>query len=152
MPISKIDRVDCLLLEELAGRARAPFQELGRRLHISAAQAQERLQRLEENGFIRRYTIELVPEALGYSLQAIVQIRPMPGRMKPVEKLIEGTPEIVECDKVSGDDYFIARLFARSMKHLDSIVERLATDATISTAITVQGQIIRRRPPPVEPM
>ncbi len=60
-------------------------------------------------------------------------------------------PEIVECDKVTGDDCFVARLFARSMEHLDELVERLAVEATTSTAI-VKGQLIARRPPPIAPI
>jgi Lrp/AsnC family transcriptional regulator, leucine-responsive regulatory protein len=111
----------------------------------------ERLRRLEERGVIRAYTVELEPKLLGHVLQAIVRVRPLPGRLRVVQELIESMPEIVECDKVTGDDCFVARLFARSMEHLDELVERLAVEATTSTAI-VKGQLIARRPPPIAPV
>jgi len=46
---------------------------------------------------------ESEPQALGYQLQAIVRIRPMPGRLHIVQKLIEEIPEFCECDKVTGE-------------------------------------------------
>ena len=78
----------------------------------------------------------------------IVRIRPLPGRLQIVQKLIAATPEIAECDKVTGDDCFIARLFVRSMEHLDKVVESIAEEATTNTSI-VKGQLIKRRSPPI---
>jgi len=61
---------------------------------------------------------------------------------------ISTEPEVVECDKVTGDDCFVARLFVRSMEHLDEVVDRIAEEATTHTSI-VKGQLIRRRAPPI---
>ena len=48
-----------------------------------------------------------------------MRIRPLPGKLHIVQKLIEEIPEFGECDKVTGDDCFVARLFVRSMGELD---------------------------------
>jgi Lrp/AsnC family transcriptional regulator, leucine-responsive regulatory protein len=146
-----IDNVDSAILKLLAGNARLSLKELAASIPLSAPSTSERLRRLEERGVIRAYTVELEPKLLGHVLQAIVRVRPLPGRLRVVQELIESMPEIVECDKVTGDDCFVARLFARSMEHLDELVERLAVEATTSTAI-VKGQLIARRPPPIAPV
>jgi Lrp/AsnC family transcriptional regulator, leucine-responsive regulatory protein len=96
---------------------------------------------------IRAFTVELDPAAMGYSLQAIVRIRPMPGKLHLVQELITQIPEFVECDKVTGDDCYIARLFVRSIEALDQVLDRIADKAETSTAI-VKSQPIRRRLPP----
>jgi len=146
-----IDNVDSAILRLLAGNARLSLKELAASIPLSAPSTSERLRRLEERGVIRAYTVDLEPKLLGHALQAIVRVRPLPGRLRVVQELIESMPEIVECDKVTGDDCFVARLFARSMEHLDELVDRLAVDATTSTAI-VKGQLIARRPPPIAPV
>ncbi len=146
-----IDNVDSAILKLLAGNARLSLKELAASIPLSAPSTSERLRRLEERGVIRAYTVDLEPKLLGHVLQAIVRVRPLPGRLRVVQELIESMPEIVECDKVTGDDCFVARLFARSMEHLDELVERLAVEATTSTAI-VKGQLIARRPPPIAPI
>ena len=56
--------------------------------------------------------------------------------------------EFGECDKVTGDDCFVARLFVRSIGDLDGILDRIADKAETSTAI-IKAQPIRRRPPPL---
>jgi Lrp/AsnC family transcriptional regulator, leucine-responsive regulatory protein len=145
------DGVDSAILKLLAGNARLSLKELAASIPLSAPSTSERLRRLEERGVIRAYTVDLEPKLLGHVLQAIVRVRPLPGRLRVVQELIESMPEIVECDKVTGDDCFVARLFARSMEHLDELVERLAVDATTNTAI-VKGQLIARRPPPIAPV
>uniref|UniRef100_UPI0013D56DCD Lrp/AsnC family transcriptional regulator n=1 Tax=Enterobacter cloacae TaxID=550 RepID=UPI0013D56DCD len=72
---------------------------------------------------IRSFTIDIDPNAIGYTLQAIVRIKPLPGKLHMVQKLIEEIPEFSECDKVTGDDCFIARLHLRSIGQLDQILD-----------------------------
>ncbi|MGO7733591.1 Lrp/AsnC family transcriptional regulator, partial [Rhizobium johnstonii] len=90
--------------------------------------------RLEERGVIKAFTIDLDLATIGYPLQAIVRVRPLPGQLHIVERIIQDIPEIIECDKVTGDDCFIARLVIRSMAELDGILDRVAERAETNTA------------------
>lgn len=145
-----LDDVDQRILAVLLEDARTSLKELAQQVGLSSPSISERLRRLEERGVIRAFTVEIDPQALGYPLQAIVRIRPLPGKVHIVRKLIEEIPEFTECDKVTGDDCFVARLFARSIEHLDRIVDRIADKAETSTAI-VKTRPIERRPPPLQP-
>ncbi|CCV10959.1 Lrp/AsnC family transcriptional regulator [Mesorhizobium sp. STM 4661] len=144
-----MDDLDRRLLEILIKDSRTSLKELAREVGLSSPSVSERLRRLEERGVIRAFTIEIDPEALGYPLQAIVRIRPLPGKLHIVQKLIEEIPEFGECDKVTGDDCFVARLFVRSIGELDRLLDRIADKAETSTAI-IKAQPIRRRPPPLD--
>jgi Lrp/AsnC family leucine-responsive transcriptional regulator len=84
---------------------------------------------------------------LGYALQAIVRLRPLPGALHVVEKMIRETPEFVECDKVTGDDCFVGRLYVRSMEHLDKILDQLSERAQTNTVIVKSTPVTRRLPP-----
>ncbi|AMP04070.1 Lrp/AsnC family transcriptional regulator [Collimonas pratensis] len=142
-----LNNMDQRILEILQGDARISLKDLAAQVGLSSPSVSERLQRLEERGVIRAFTIDIDPQALGYQLQAIVRIRPLPGKLQAVQKLIEQTPEFCECDKVTGEDCFIARLFVRSIAQLDQIIDRIADKAETNTAI-VKAQPIKRRPPP----
>jgi Lrp/AsnC family transcriptional regulator, leucine-responsive regulatory protein len=143
-----LDDIDRNIVEVLRGDARVSLKELAQRVSLSSPSTSERLRRLEERGVIRSFTVDIDPLALGYSLQAIVRIKPLPGKLQAVQKLIEDIPEFTECDKVTGDDCFIGRLHLRSIEQLDQILDRISDKAETSTAI-VKSTPVRRRLPPL---
>jgi Lrp/AsnC family leucine-responsive transcriptional regulator len=115
-PPAALDDTDRALLAALAEDARQPVSELARLVGLSAPSTAERLRRLETQGVIERFTVQIDPRALGYTLQAIVRVKPLPGQLHLVEDVIRRIPEFVECDKVTGDDCFICRLYLHSMR------------------------------------
>lgn len=143
-----IDDLDRRILALLQQDARMPVKALAEHVGLSSPAASERLRRLEERGVIRAFTVDAEPRTLGYPMQAIVRIRPLPGKLQQVQKLIESIPEFGECDKVTGDDCFIGRLYLRSIEHLDHILERITDMAETSSSI-VKSQPVRRRLPPL---
>ncbi|PRD42853.1 AsnC family transcriptional regulator [Phyllobacterium phragmitis] len=142
-----IDDLDRRLLNILSANARISLKELAQEAGISSPSTADRLRRLEDRGVITGFTVGINPAALGYSLQAVVRVRPMPGMLHVVEKLIQDTPEIVECDKVTGDDCFIAKLLVRDMEQLDTILDRIAERAETNTSIVKSSPVKRRLPP-----
>ena len=144
----EIDDVDRRILAILSKDARISLKELAAHVGLSSPSVSERMRRLEERGVIRGFTVDIDPVALGYTLQAIVRIRPLPGKLHIVQALIAEIPEVVDCDKVTGDDCFVARLYLRSIAQLDGILDRVAEKAETSTAI-VKSHPVRRRLPPL---
>jgi len=142
-----IDDVDQKILEALAENARISLKELAQAAGLSSPSAAERLRRLEERGIIAAFTIDIDAAALGYPLQAIVRVRPLPGQLHVVQRIIQHTPQFVECDKVTGDDCFIARLVVRSMAELDTILDKVAEKAETSTSMVKASPVKRRLPP-----
>jgi Lrp/AsnC family transcriptional regulator, leucine-responsive regulatory protein len=143
-----LDELDRIIIKMLEADARCSLKEISRATGLSSPSASDRLRKLQERGIIRSFTVELDPKSLGYSLQAIVRIHPLPGMLHVVERIIQDTPEFTECDKVTGDDCFIARLCFRSMEQLDAILDRIAEKAETNTAI-VKATPVRRRLPPL---
>lgn len=145
-----LDDLDRKLVAILSEDGRISLKDLAQRINLSSPSVSERLRRLEEKGVIRAFTIDVDPVALGYQLQAIVRIRPLPGKLHIVQRLIEEIPEFSECDKVTGDDCFIGRLHLRSIEQLDQILDRIADKAETNTSIVKAQPVRRRLPPPCE--
>ena len=142
--VTAIDQTDRLLLAALAANGRVSLKQLASAAGLSSPSAAERLRKLEERGIIRSYSTEIDPKILGLTVEALVRIRPLPGRQRNVREKIEAMAEVAECDSITGEDCFMARIFARSMEHLDSLVEGLADEASTNTSI-VKRQIVGRR-------
>lgn len=142
-----IDEIDRRLLEALRHDARLSLKELAEQAGLSSPSVAERIRRLQERGVIRGFTVDIDPAALGFALQAIVRIRPLPGKLHIVRKLIQETPQIVECDKVTGDDCFVARMHVRSMEEIDAILDRISDKASTSTSMVKSHTVVRRLPP-----
>jgi len=144
-----LDGIDRRLVQLLTANARTTTADLARQVGMSSPSVADRLRRLEESGVVRGYTLDVDPVALGYSLTAIARIRPLPGQLRRVEKLIAEIGEVIECDKVTGDDCFIARLVLKSIEQLDGVLDRITEFAETNTAI-VKSSTVRRRLPPLQ--
>jgi Lrp/AsnC family leucine-responsive transcriptional regulator len=72
---------------------------------------------------------------------------PLPGKLHIVEQLVQEIPEFGECDKVTGDDCYIARLYVRSIGELDTLLDRIVDKAETNTSI-VKAKAVERRMPP----
>jgi Lrp/AsnC family leucine-responsive transcriptional regulator len=144
---SGLDGVDAKLLHLLEANGRTSIADLARAVGMSAPSVAERLKRLEEASVIRRFTVEVDLDALGYLFAAYVRIRPAPGQLPRVLELVVAMPEIVECDRITGDDCFLARVCVRSVEELDRLIDRISPYAQTSTSIIKSSPVKRRLPP-----
>lgn len=142
-----MDKADLRIINLLTINSRLPLKRLAAEVGLSSPATAERLRRLEEKGVIYRYTIDISPGKLGYPLQALVRINPLPGTLRKVEQLIQSIPEFVECDRITGEDCFVGRLYIRSVEDLDTILEPFHELSRTNTSI-VKAQPVRRRLPP----
>lgn len=142
-----IDEKDQQLINALMEDSRRSLKALAQISGLSSPSVAERLRKLEEKGVLKGYGVEVDPRAFGYQLQAIVRIRPLPGQLHEVERQIRATPQFTECDKVTGEDCFIARLHVRSMEQLDEILDHINVYALTNTAIVKKTTVKRRLPP-----
>ena len=142
-----MDKIDSELIKILHADAKTPLKELARQVDLSSPSTSERLKRLEERGVIAGYTLRVNHSSIGYPLRAIVRVNPLPGQLKHVQSLIEKTPEIVECDKVTGDDCFICKIYLKSIEQLDLILDRISEFAQTNSSIVKSSPVKRRLPP-----
>jgi Lrp/AsnC family transcriptional regulator, leucine-responsive regulatory protein len=143
-----IDSTDLKLLQELQADARVSLAELGRRVGLSAPSVADRMRRLEDSGVIRGYRAEIDPRALGYALGAVIRIRPNARQIPKVAQIAGDTPEVVECQRITGDDCFFMRLHVRDVEHLEEVLDRFTPFGQTTTSI-VQSAPVRARGVPL---
>jgi Lrp/AsnC family leucine-responsive transcriptional regulator len=141
-----LDALDTAILRALAEDARTPMRELAQKVGLSAPSTTERVRRLETAGVIEGYTVRINPSAIGLPLGVIVRIKPMPGELQRVAEILASIPEITTCDRVTGDDCFIARAQVPSITALESLIDDLLPYATTNTCV-VQSTPVQPRMP-----
>ena len=143
-----IDVTDVKLLDALSADARTSIAELARLVRLSPPSVSERVKRLEEAGVIEGYTVKINPQALGLSLAAYIRIRPTPGQLQKISEILQNLPEVIECDRVTGDDCFIARVHVRSVEDLERLIDEIIPYSMTNTSI-IQSSLVKRRLPPI---
>ncbi|WP_329043097.1 Lrp/AsnC family transcriptional regulator [Streptomyces sp. NBC_00178] len=123
---------------------RASFAGLARAVAMSPSAVTERVRRLEEAGVISGYSAVVDPERLGMPILALVRLRYPNGNYKSFHDLTDTTPEIVEAHHVTGDDCFILKVTARSVRHLSEVTGRIGTLGSVTTSIVYSSPLPRR--------
>lgn len=111
----RFDDIDRKIIAILQSEGRLPIVDLADRVGLSATPCQRRVRRLEEEGVITRYAALVSPAAMGYGLQALVEVTLDDHSEKTVdafEAAIRARPEVVACYAVTGDMDFLLHIFA----------------------------------------
>jgi Lrp/AsnC family leucine-responsive transcriptional regulator len=138
------DATDWRLLDALQADGRLGYAELARRVGMSASAVTERVRRLEEAGVIAGYTAVVDPERIGLGVLAFVRLRYPHGNYRPFHDLVAVTPEVLEAHHVTGDDCFVLKVAARSMRHLEEVTGRLAGLGPVTTSVVYSSPLPRR--------
>lgn len=141
-----VDEVDRHLLSALFGNARLSIAELARQVGLSSPSIAERVKRLEEAGIIQGYRAEIDVSTLGLNVGAWIRIRPIPGKMEKVVEIVQSMPEIVECDRITGEDCFIAKVFVPAIEDLSALIDELTPYSMTNTSV-IQSSPVKHRIP-----
>jgi Lrp/AsnC family leucine-responsive transcriptional regulator len=142
-----LDQIDAKILHLLTKDARTSNAELARQVGLSAPSVAERVRKLEEAGIIQGYAASIDPQALGLPLSVYLRIRPVPGELQRVAKILVDLSAVVECDRVTGEDCFIAKAHLRSIADLEELIDELIPYAMTNTSIIQSSPVTSRLPP-----
>lgn len=119
------DKTDLAILRILLQDARRTLQEIGAEVGLSATSCWSRIKRLQDEGVIRRYTVEVDPASLGYQDTVIVQLTlesHTEDTLYAFGQVLATIPEIQEAYLVSGDyDYYI-RIAVRDTRDYERLL------------------------------
>ncbi|MFQ5761926.1 MAG: Lrp/AsnC family transcriptional regulator [Candidatus Bathyarchaeia archaeon] len=110
-----VDELDREILLEYLKDARRSSREVARKIGISTGTVLTRLKRMEKEGVIRGYTININHERLGYELTAVTEISVSKGKLLDMEKEIAKLPNVCAVYDTTGltDAMVIAKFKTR---------------------------------------
>jgi Lrp/AsnC family leucine-responsive transcriptional regulator len=143
--VMDLDRKDFVLLEALQQNASRRLEDLAGLVKLAPSSVHERLRRLEREGIIRKWTVEVDTAALGLGVVAFIGIR----ATRPCSELLDSIkkiPSIEECHSVAGALSMILKVRVKDTAALLGLSEQLRQIPGIEqteTTIVLKTQIDR---------
>ena len=139
-----LDGTDWKLLRELQRDARLSYNELGRRVGLSAPAAAERVRKLEGAGVITGYGVRIGLAKVGMPLLALIELRCTQGACLLKTSTAEEFPEVLEMHKLSGSHCALLKVALASMRHLEAFNERLGAHGALVVNIVTSSALTHR--------
>ena len=120
-----LDALDRQILHELQEDCRIQYRELAKRTGKAIGTISNRIQNLIRKGVIKRWTIQIDPEALGYDFTAILHIKIDVVHINQINKELAKIKELYALYNVTGDDDIVALGRFVNRRHLDQVIHRI---------------------------
>jgi Lrp/AsnC family leucine-responsive transcriptional regulator len=150
-----VDAIDRRLLDLLRANARLSYAELARQIGLSAPAVHERVGKLEAAGTIRGYRADVLPEAVGLGVTAIIGVvQDSGGDTHDVLAALQKMPAIESCYFMAGEESFLATVRVGTITELEHIIVELNRTPGVArtrTAIALSTKWEGRPQPLVEP-
>ena len=134
-----MDDLNLKIIKQLQQNSRLSFAEIGRNVGLSAPAVAERVQKLEEAGVIKGYSLILDHEKLGFYVQAQITLKTATPDFRNFVKRLDQFPEVLECIKLTGENCASLRVVARNNVELERLIDRLTDYGHPNTSIILSG-------------
>jgi Lrp/AsnC family leucine-responsive transcriptional regulator len=138
-----IDEISRKILRELQKDARMSFAELGRQVGLSPSATTERVRRLEDEGIIRGYRVDIDPRALGYGIMVFTRMVCDGEKYKQFLAYIKTVDAIRECYHITGSDALIMKILANSIEELDGVVSKFLAYGAPNSSVVIADLLVR---------
>jgi len=133
-----LDDLNWHILEELQKDGRLPAVEIGRRVGLSAPAVAERIQKLEEQGYIRGYRTVLDLDKLGLTIRAFILFKTSSLKHTEMLKLVQSINEVVEWHTVTGNYSILLKVATGASARLAAIIEQLEEYGETNTSLILE--------------
>ena len=121
-----VDRVDWHILEQLQADARLSFNELSRRVRLSAPAVAERVRRMEQEGLIAGYHAHVDLARTGRPVRAVVVMDCHGPTCLLRDPDVPTWPEIRQFYRVTGQGCSVLVVAVPSLHEFEALIDRLA--------------------------
>lgn len=128
--------LDDALLQHLQQNARVTIAQLSRRLAVSRSTVTDRIERLEQRGIIRGYTVVLGEEATRRRVRAHIMVNVSTGQSSSLVRELRRMPSILRAYAVSGIYDLIVVAEADSTEDLDEVLDRVRELDGVESTLT----------------
>jgi Lrp/AsnC family leucine-responsive transcriptional regulator len=127
-----MDDLDHQILALLVDDGRRTYDDIGRRVALSAPAVKRRVDRLRSQGAVRGFTAVIDHAVLGDQTEALIELFFAPGTpLEQVGEVLRSHPEVVEAWSVTGDADAIARVRTRDSADLERVIMALQRDGLV---------------------
>jgi Lrp/AsnC family transcriptional regulator, regulator for asnA, asnC and gidA len=136
-----IDNTNKAILNVLLENSRLSYRQIGKRVGVSVATVMNRVRELENKGIIKKYSVLLDYDKLGYDIEVIIDVRISKGKFSVFASKVRNEPNVFGIYDNTGhfDATILARFqnrrgvdaFLKKVQHYE-FVERTETKMILS--------------------
>ena len=120
--MGRIDDLDLKILSELSKDASISVPRLSKKININASVVYSRIKRLLKRGLIKKFTIVINDEALGFGVRSLTGIN-MDSKLRDnVLNELFKIPEVREIAEVTGRFDILVTMTARSLDEIHQLI------------------------------
>jgi len=123
-----------MILRELIEDSRQTLETLSRKIGTTKTPIWNRINRLRSTGVIKRFSVELDAEKLGYEACFFVLVRTSEHEAEWQKKFLQSIrkrPEVLEAHRLAGDVDYILKVLVANAKSYDALYQELIKDVKI---------------------
>ena len=138
-----MDAVDRKILSLLVEDGRRTYDDIARRVSLSAPSVKRRVDRLRERGALEGFTAVVDHGAMGWNTEALVELFFQAGTtLDRVARTLREHPEVVEAWSVTGEADAIARVRTEDNVGLERLIMDLQRNGLV---IRTRSQVVMSR-------
>ena len=128
-----MDAKDLKILKELDSNPRYSYSQIAKKTQISKETVQYRIQKLEENEVIQKYSVQLNNKKLGNDIEAFILLKVFPGQLRHVLEKINDFKEIKEAHRITGNQNIHLKVVVKNQICLQELLDQLMVFSDTNT-------------------
>ncbi len=123
--MDRIDDVDRVILRKLQENSRISYSKIAKELNLSESTIHHRIKRLKQLGIIKKFTLSLDPEKLGYNVSAFILLKTDPRFHSEALEEIAKLKGVYEVYDVTGEYSGLIKVLVRNKEELANLLDEI---------------------------
>jgi DNA-binding Lrp family transcriptional regulator len=133
-----LDATDREILALLAADARRTLSDIAGRVTLSVAATKRRIDRMQREGIITGYTVQIDYAKLGWGIEAFTELRFLgTANVEEIRATATRLPETQAVFTIAGDPDALVWLRARDMRHLQDTIDEMRRSRRVTSSKTL---------------
>jgi DNA-binding Lrp family transcriptional regulator len=133
-----LDATDREILALLAADARRTLSDIAERVTLSVAATKRRIDRMQHEGIITGYTVQVDYAKLGWGIEAFTELRFLgTANVEDIRATATRLPETQAVFTIAGDPDALVWLRARDMRHLQDTIDEMRRSRRVTSSKTL---------------
>ncbi|MFC1487145.1 Lrp/AsnC family transcriptional regulator [Thermoproteota archaeon] len=140
-----LDALDWKILRAMQENSKQTYSQIGRKLGVAHSTVYDRIRKLDKNGIIKKWTLDIDLEKLGLNyIMAQMIVYTNPKETENVAKKLSGAKEVLEVSlSLSEELLILTKLLAKDQESLHSFIAKKV--APLQGVLRIRTSIITKK-------
>jgi DNA-binding Lrp family transcriptional regulator len=131
-----LESIDRKIIQALQKDARASYRDIARKIGIAVGTVHSRIKKLQENGVIRGFSVDLDYSKVGFDLTSLILLQAKGKHLREVENRLARLGNVCLVYDVTGDfDVAVVAKF-RGTEEMDRFIKQVLTIDSVERTVT----------------